>query len=358
MVEENSETIIGESNQIIEYKDEYDEMSLNTESKSYNSINDFIDLSYMKWIFLSGKGGVGKTTCSCSIGIKYSQKFLPDKKVLIISTDPAHNLSDAFNQQFNSEPILVDGFENLYCLEYDTKKGMEKAQEEFMNKMKNNMNQFNQFGDCGDFMKNMPGIDESLGFLYLIKKIKEYDYDLIIFDTAPTGHTYKLLSYPNTLKKSYNNMLSKPLGQMFKMFMANSVNNGEDKITKMINRIEDLNNKLCDPNHSTFICVGIPEFLSVYENERFIHNLFNLNINCSGIIINQIIDSKHCTNDFWKKRHTMQTKYIEVLDNLYSEDFFISYTLLQDNEIRGKKNLEAFTEKLFTKNIMTGPTTI
>merc|ERR1711871_1303250 len=281
----------------------------------FDNIENFIN-SDIKWVFLSGKGGVGKTTCSSAIGIKYSQKLESEnKKVLIVSTDPAHNLSDSFNQKFNEKPTLVQNFTNLYCMEYDNKIGIQKAQKEFIEKInQNKLHNFNmdQFNEMGSFFQSMPGIDEALGFLSLTKEIKKMDFDVVVFDTAPTGHTSKLLSYPQILKKSYDNMINRPMGQMFRMFMQNSIKNGNDKITEMVKRVDELNEKLCDPQHTTFLCVGIPEFLTVYENERFIHQLFEMNINVSGIIINQIIEEQHCVNDFWKNRKKMQDKYIDL----------------------------------------------
>ena len=337
-----------------EEKDEEDDVL------SFTNIEDFINSS-IKWIFLSGKGGVGKTTCSSAVGIKCSQNLLKDnKKVLIVSTDPAHNLSDSFNQQFNDQPTLVDPFENLYCMEYDNKVGIQKAQKEFLEKInQNKLHNFNmsQFNEMGDFFQNMPGIDEALGFLSLTREIKKMDFDMVIFDTAPTGHTSKLLSYPQMLKKHYTNMINRPMGQMFQMFMKNSIRNGNDKITEMVQRVDELNEKLCDPKHTSFICIGIPEFLSVYENERFIHDLFELNINVSGVIINQIIDEKQCVNDFWKNRKVMQDKYVNLINDLYKDDFFITYTELEDEEIRGVEKLTTFSDKLFQKEniIMSGP---
>ena len=328
--------------------------------ETFKNIQDFID-STVKWIFLSGKGGVGKTTCSSAVGIKCSYKCLENKKkVLIISTDPAHNLSDSFNQKFNDKPKLVEGFENLYCMEYDNKAGIQKAQKEFIEKInKNKLHNFNmeQFNEMGDFFQNMPGIDEALGFLSLTKEIKKMDFEMVIFDTAPTGHTSKLLSYPQILKNHYEKMINRPMGQMFQMFMKNSIQNGNDKITEMIQRIDELNDKLCDPKHTSFICVGIPEFLSVYENERFIHDLFEININVSGIVINQIIDSEQCVNEFWENRKKMQDKYINLINDLYKTDFFITYTKLEDQEIRGVTKLKTFSEKLFKNEntIMSGP---
>ena len=182
----------------IEHETEINETDIDEEDQYiFKNIEDFIDSS-VKWIFLSGKGGVGKTTCSSAVGIKCSHKFVDkNKKVLIVSTDPAHNLSDSFNQKFNDQPKLVEGFENLYCMEYDNKAGIQKAQKDFIDKInKNKLHNFNmdQFNEMGDFFQNMPGIDEALGFLSLTKEIKKMDFEMVIFDTAPTGHTSKLLS--------------------------------------------------------------------------------------------------------------------------------------------------------------------
>lgn len=127
-----------------------------------------------------------------------------NKEVLIISTDPAHNLSDCFDQKILSEPTQIQGIPHLHAMEIDSK---------IDQKSLNIPNFQGQQVDEGtntfiaELLSSVPGIDEAMGFAQLVKTIESLQFDTIVFDTAPTGHTLKLLNFPNILEKGLEKLM-------------------------------------------------------------------------------------------------------------------------------------------------------
>jgi arsenite-transporting ATPase len=127
------------------------------------------------------------------------------EQVLIISTDPAHNLSDAFDQKFGSKPTNVKGIDNLFCMEIDPSAN-EQAGGNILSSMMGGgatggLDALDSSGFMKEIMTSVPGIDEATSFGEILKSLDEYKFDLIIFDTAPTGHTLRLLNFPNIIEK-------------------------------------------------------------------------------------------------------------------------------------------------------------
>jgi arsenite-transporting ATPase len=158
----------------------------------------------LKWIFVGGKGGVGKTTTSSSMAVEMAKHR---ENVLIISTDPAHNLSDAFDQKFCGEPTKINGFENLFAMEIDPNADGAAGSNIFGASGGNSMDGMNEEmaaqskGFMNEIIGSIPGIDEATAFGQVLKSLDSYKFDLIIFDTAPTGHTLRLLNFPTILEK-------------------------------------------------------------------------------------------------------------------------------------------------------------
>lgn len=152
----------------------------------------------MRWIFVGGKGGVGKTTTSSSLATLIAHQ---NRKVLLISTDPAHNLSDCFDQKVTKDPTPILGIDNLYAMEIDPKvdvvvEGGIIDNDESTRSL------------LSEIISSVPGIDEAMSFSQLINSIEKMDFEVIVFDTAPTGHTLRFLNFPSILEKGLNKLLT------------------------------------------------------------------------------------------------------------------------------------------------------
>jgi arsenite-transporting ATPase len=328
-------------------------------------LRNVVEQKTLQWIFVGGKGGVGKTTTSCSLSIQLAKVR---GKVLVVSTDPAHNLSDAFAQKFGKDPTQVNGYDNLFCMEIDTEVeiGDELAE---LGEDSGGLQSLMQ-----DLTKAVPGIDEAMSFAELMKQVQSMDYDVIVFDTAPTGHTLRLLSFPSTigaamdkllaLKNKFSGMIPQMAAMMGGQMPSEELMMG--KLEQMRDVIERVNLTFKDATKTTFVCVCIPEFLSLYETERLVQELTKFDIDTHNIVVNQVLFPDKDAADLVKwydlekpklsaeaqellgkliARKRMQDKYVNQIWDLY-EDFHVVLMPLLNHEVRGAAKLEAFSNYL------------
>ncbi|KKA26801.1 hypothetical protein TD95_004357 [Thielaviopsis punctulata] len=313
------------------------------------TLQSILDQRSLRWIFVGGKGGVGKTTTSCSLAIQLAKVR---RSVLLISTDPAHNLSDAFNQKFGKEARLIDGFTNLSAMEIDPNGSIQ----DLLAGQGEDTDVTGMGSMVQDLAYAIPGIDEAMSFAEVLKQVKSLSYETIVFDTAPTGHTLRFLQFPSVLEKALAKIsqLSSQYGPLLNGFLSSGgqLPNGQT-LTEMTEKLETLratisevNNQFKDENLTTFVCVCIAEFLSLYETERMIQELTGYNIDSHCIVVNQLLFPKKGSNcDQCTARRRMQKKYLNEIKELY-DDFNVVKMPLLVEEVRGKERLEKFSEML------------
>lgn len=379
----------------------------------------------LEWIFVGGKGGVGKTTTSCALATLFATTPISDaaspggtrpRRVLLISTDPAHNLSDAFNQRFGPHPTPVNGLEeSLAAMEVDPKNFTHGALMSSLTGTKSDgsasslteeaeadaAQDTTSFARIGTVLKEaartMPGIDEISVFAEILHYVRTLSYDLLIFDTAPTGHTLRLLALPQTLNSTFDKLMSleglAPMieaashligsnlgalggacgdtaGSCEQATAAPSLSSAapgagsaaaassqsswcitadEVRSTALHWRqtMEEVQTRFNDPNRTSFVCVCIAEFLSVYETERLVQELMKYNIGCDSIVVNQLVlkPSSEPPCRMCSARQKIQAKYLEQIGLLY-EDFHVVRMPLLSDEVRGVPALKKFARFL------------
>lgn len=305
----------------------------------------------LQFVLFGGKGGVGKTTMAAASAIQFAKHFSKDK-VLVFTTDPAPSLADSFAQKLANEPVKIEGFPNLWAMEINAKTELEKFKKEYGKDILDILQQGTYLSDEETeemFSLDIPGLDEVMGLKKITDFMDSSDYDLYILDTAPTGHTLRLLTLPELLD-DWIKFLSRLRWKYHYMVdrlsrgKAKKIEKADEFLLEMKRTVKKVQKLLRDPEKSTFVAVTIPESMGVEETKDLVHDLKKSEIPIQHIVINNIVPQEK--SPFLQARRKVQDRYINEIKKTFS-DFTITEVYLEADEIRGQDKLTSLGEKLF-----------
>jgi len=306
------------------------------------------------FVFIGGKGGVGKTTVSAATALWFARH---GKKTLVISTDPAHSLSDSFERNIGHDPTPIA--ENLEAVEIDP----EVAMKDYQTKMQEQqaMNPGMDMGmlqDQMDMASMAPGIDETAAFDKFLQYMTTDEYDIVVFDTAPTGHTLRLLSFPEMMDSWVGKMIKirRHVGSMAKAFKNIMPFMGDEEeedralegMEETKKKIREARGVLADPERTSFKMVVIPEEMSIYESERAMQALARYNMMADGVIVNQI-QPEEADCEFCASKRKIQEERLKTIHEKFG-DQLIAQIPLQAEEVKGMDKLKKIGEVLYEES--------
>ena len=300
----------------------------------------------LRFIFFGGKGGVGKTTSAVAGALVLAERN-PNKKILLVSTDPAHSVGDSLDQQIGDRVVPVQGVGQLFAREADA----ERLLAEF--KIKNgpilakiaDRGTYFDKEDIRSFLEiSLPGMDEFMAILELMELVRARQYDAIIMDTAPTGHTIRLLELPGLLQQWVS-----VLDLMMKKhrFMARTFSRGrylpDDCDRWLVTMAEDakrVEQLLQDTAATEFVVVTIPEEMAVAESERLVAALKRLRIPVRNLVVNHVVE-QDSPCPFCQGRRAEQAGSLDRIQREFADLNLLKLPQLPC-EVRGVDSLRRF----------------
>ena len=316
-------------------------------------------------LLFGGKGGVGKTTTSTATAIHLADCGL---KVLLVSSDPAHSTSDSLGVEIGTEPTPIPGVVGLYGIEMDPESKLSNLLPK-LGSMVDGMNSGGGVGGLGglgmmldpsakqelDDIKSdvktsdmiLPGLDEALAFDELLKHVEDPNWDVIVFDTAPTGHTLRFLSLPEIIE-AWSGRLIRLMrvsgGIRSMLFGRKESEEMKQELERFRNRVLHVRRILSDPQLTSFTLVTIPEKMGVNETVRSYSSLIEYQLPVSSCIVNRV--TPEFEHPFLKNRRDAELTRIAELKEKLSSVKVCSMELLEQ-EVVGIDNLRAVAGRLY-----------
>lgn len=311
----------------------------------------------LRYVFFGGKGGVGKTAMAGMAAVELARQ---GRRVLLASTNPVHSLSGLLDQDVYGKHTPVNGVENLWALEIDTSEAIGRSKREIREKIA----WFLKFAEIStkadEFVEaatTNPAFEESAMFENMVDLMFRDEYEVYVFDTAPTANARRLLG----MSKVYGLWVSKMVksreeAQTLREALSFTKKKEEDPLMSYLvdfrGRIEHARELLTDPAKTAFFFVTLPEALPIAVIRRFIDWFTDFGIPVGGVIVNMVIDNTQTKGtgeggEFVRNRIAMQEGYLREIGETFKGDVRAVVPLL-DSDIRGVAALQEAGRRLFT----------
>jgi arsenite-transporting ATPase len=302
----------------------------------------------LKLIIFGGKGGTGKTTSAAASAL-HLHKLNPEKKILIMSIDPAHSLGDSLNMVIGNRIIPI--MENVWGLEIDARRLYEdylKKNGELIRRIMDRGTLFDEKDIEGFFVMSLPGLNEVMAIIKIANLLKTEEYDLIILDTAPTGHTLVFLSLPDYMEQ-FINILEMMEDRYHYILKALTGRDRRDRCDEFIasqrQDIKKVRKLLTNPVETEFVPVTSSELMSIREVEKLVQTLRRSKISVKSIVVNRIVEGgEKCP--FCSDRRKEIERCMRQIEGKFEHYNLIKMPLFS-HEIRGVKGLTEYARVLF-----------
>ena len=318
----------------------------------------FLQNPNLRFILFGGKGGTGKTTSAAATALHFARQW-PPRKVLLVSTDPAHSLADSLDCPVGGTVTGVAGVHNLFALALDAKALLAQFKSQYgavITLIADRGTYLDKEDIAGFLDLSLPGIDEVTAILKIMELMREGQYDLVILDTAPAGHTIRLLALPEQMEhwiRVMEMMMEKH------RFIARSLahryvpDEADHFLSAMANDLQQLRDVLRNPESTEFVPVVNPEAMSIWETELLLQALTAGSIPVHSVIVNRLVtarvedDGTVCP--FCEARARDQAPYRREIETKFGVYDLVSMPLFP-TEIRGVAALSAYAAQLFGEN--------
>jgi arsenite-transporting ATPase len=308
----------------------------------------------MKYVFFGGKGGVGKTVLAGASALWFARQ---GKHTLLASTNPVHSLTSMLDQDVFGAPTLVGDVDDFYAYEIDTKDTIEKSKVEIRDKI----SWFLKFADikskADEFVESAtmnPAFEESAMFENMIDLMFEDEYEVYVFDTAPTANARRLLGMSSVYSMWVNKMLkSREEAMSLRELLSYSKKKEErdpllEYLLQFQERMGRAKGLLTDDQKTAFFFVTLPEALPIAVIKRFIAWFHDFGIPVGGVVVNMKIEEAMVDEDapeFVKNRLQMQEEYMEEIWHSFPD--VRAVVPLFETEVRGVEMLDRTAQAMF-----------